>query len=134
MGVAQKTSNGLVKQHNEQHKQQRGKTYRNHRISVNFSRIFRIFIGKTEKSGLHSVSEDDQQKGCPGKQIGYNSVFCRIGEFVCIERHKQPVEKFPYNAAHSVNGGILRQRFHFFSHNQNKLPISPLYFTFPKCL
>ena len=70
-----------------------------------------LMVGKPEKSGFHAVKQYDEHQRHVCVDIGDDTVLFG-GEQVGVHRHQTPVQKPPYDAADTIDGGIFHKSFY----------------------
>ena len=107
----QGAGDGLQQHADQYYEEQRNQTYRQTRGGKSLVGVDAFFVGETEEGRFHAESQDDQQQGGVGVQVGNDTVAARFGsDFIGVKRHQQVVQEPADDAAKAVNGGLLRER------------------------
>ena len=112
VGIAHKRRYRADERKHQHHEQQRCESYRHQCCRVNLLRILAFLVGEAEEGGLHSVCENHHQQCRIGIYVGDDAIASTRGRQFCrVQRYKQIIKKSAYDAAKTVNGGVLSKGF-----------------------
>ena len=100
LGITQQPRQRRYKHPHKNKKQRRCSRQRNKPGSIDPLRLFLLLIvGKPEKTGLHAISQDNQQKSHISIQIGHDAILGGRFQYVDIKKNETPVQEPPQYTA-----------------------------------
>ncbi len=112
IGIADGTGYRMDKQCQQHHKEQRGEAYSVERGRIDLFRILARTVHKPEEGGLHTVSQDDDEQGNVGIDVGDDAILSSGSvELRRLNRYKQIADETGCNTAQAVDGRVFCKRF-----------------------